>query len=384
MNSRLVDAGARARDWLFDSALPLWLEGEGFDPASGLFAEQLGEDGRSLPLDRRLRVQARQTYVCAEAALLGWTGDWRTPLEAGVALLTGVGRRRDGGFVHLFGNEGGVKDGRSDLYDHAFALFALAKAARALDRPSLVEAAVEGWDWLDDKWAHPAGGYGEGEIVTPDVRRQNPHMHLFEAAIALHEADRDAGGLARATGLATLFRTTFFDTAAGALPEYFNHDWSPLSGDLGRVTEPGHQFEWAWLLRRYAALSGESLVLDIADRLVAHGRRHGVDPERGVAVNEVWIEGKVKSNDARLWPQTERLKAAVSGLDADPEGATAEAEESLDGLFAYLDQPVTGAWRDVMRPDGTLVHAAAPASSLYHIACGVGELVRAADLRAPG
>lgn len=376
---QLRASALRARAWLFEYALPLWLS-EGFDWKIGMFAERIGETGHSVPLDRRLRVQARQTYVCAEAAALGWSGNWRTPLEAGVRVLTGIGRRADGGFVHLFDPDGRVKDSRSDLYDHAFGLFALAKAATVLNTPALVADVRAGWQWLDIHWAHPAGGYREGEIVSADIRRQNPHMHLFEAALALHEADSRADGLRRSAALATLFRTRFFDDEHGALPEYFDETWTRSSGAAGRVTEPGHQFEWAWLLRKYAAVSGDIDVLPIAERLIDHGRQYGIDPKRGVAINEVWIDGQVKTSSARLWPQTERLKAAVSDLNRDPRRATVEVEAALCGLFRFLDEPVSGAWRDVLQADGTLIQEASPASSLYHITCAIGELVRAAEI----
>ena len=95
MHTGLQDAALRARSWLLDVCLPLWL-GEGYDGAPAPFAERIGEDGKSVRMDRRLRVQARQTYVCAEAAMLEWPGDWRTPLGTGVDLLLGRGRRGDG------------------------------------------------------------------------------------------------------------------------------------------------------------------------------------------------------------------------------------------------------------------------------------------------
>lgn len=377
----LEHAAARARCWLFESGLPLWLEGEGFDANTGLFAERLDAEGKSQPLNRRLRVQARQAYVCAEAAALGWNGNWRAPLEAAVLTLTKGGRRPDGSYVHLLSPQGDVVDDRADLYDHAFGQFALAKAAIALDRPDLQTVIEDGWQWLDDHWSDPAGGYHEGEIVSADMRRQNPHMHLFEAALALHEAFPDSSGMERSRGFARLFAQRFFDEGSGALPEYFDADWSPLPGDLGRVTEPGHQFEWAWLLRRYADVSGEDGVRGIADRLIAHGRDHGVDPFRGVAINEVWIDGSIKSAAARLWPQTERLKGAVSGLRLDPIGESQEASAALEGLFLYLDKPKPGLWRDMQESDGRFDGEGSPASSLYHIACAMGELCRAAGVQ---
>lgn len=376
---RLTTVADRARDWLYQIALPLWL-GEGFDGSPAPFVERIGVDGRALDINRRLRVQARQTYVCAQAGRLGWHGDWRTPLRAGVELLTGKGRRNDGAFVHLFTVSGEIVDARADLYDHAFALFALARAAPLLERPDLEGVIEDGWRWLDANWAHPLGGYWEGEIESTDVRRQNPHMHLLEAAVAFYEAFPRSSGMERANALSRLFHERFFDDRHGALPEYFDEAWNRLADERGRITEPGHQFEWAWLLRRHAQVAPSVVDSAVVDRLIAHGLRHGIDQDRGVAVNEVWIEGQVRDERARLWPQTERLKAALSG-PTDNEAGTAEAIAAATGLFRYLDRPAPGVWRDMMDGGGGFDSQAAPASSLYHIVCALAELIQAGEQR---
>ena len=45
---------------------------------------------------------------------------------------------------------------------------------------------------------------------------------------------------------------SFIDAHNGALHEFFDADWNPAPGIEGRIVEPGHQFEWAWLLLRWA------------------------------------------------------------------------------------------------------------------------------------
>ena len=73
---------------------------------------------------------------------------------------------------------------------------------------------------------------------------------------------------------------------------------------------------------------------------------------------------------ARLWPQTEYLKAALIF------GDEAEALIAANGLARFLDVPVRGAWRDRMLPDGSFVAEPAPASSFYHIMGAILELQR--------
>lgn len=62
---------SRVRQWLVQSALPLWARA-GIDGEHGGFVERLMLDGRpDLSVPKRLRVQARQIYVFAHAKLLG-------------------------------------------------------------------------------------------------------------------------------------------------------------------------------------------------------------------------------------------------------------------------------------------------------------------------
>jgi len=68
----------------------------------------------------------------------------------------------------------------------------------------------------------------------------------------------------------------------------------------------GHQFEWAWLLGRWATLRGNADADKAARRLFEIGSK-GVDPKRGVAMDELDEEFRPVRPTARLWPQTERL-----------------------------------------------------------------------------
>ena len=120
------------------------------------------------------------------------------------------------------------------------------------------------------------------------------------------------------------------------------------------------------------------MALVAARRLFAAGNK-GVDRGRGVAINALWDDLSVRDAGARLWPQTERLKTALimrpspeDGMDRD-----AEAIAALNGLTAYFDTPLVGAWRDKMRPDGGFIDEPAPASSFYHIVCAITALRQA-------
>ena len=61
--------------------------------------------------------------------------------------------------------------------------------------------------------------------------------------------------------------------------EFFAADWLQAIGAPGRLREPGHQFEWVWLLCEYYRLSRDESVIPYAQRLFDFGDKFGI--ERG-------------------------------------------------------------------------------------------------------
>jgi mannose-6-phosphate isomerase len=199
-------------------------------------------------------------------------------------------------------------------------------------------------------------------------------MHLLEAFLALAEASGRARFREAALTIAELAKQKFIDSGSGALLEYFTDELEPAAGIEGTIAEPGHCFEWAWLFERLS-LTGWDAGASISDQLTKFARANGIDSVRNVAINEILVDGSVHDGKARLWPQTERLKAALSRyrrLGSDLEAA--EAASAADGLAQYLIEVGPGLWRDKLREDGTWVDELAPGSSLYHISCAYSEL----------
>lgn len=364
--TEFIDQTTALSTWLLDAALPLWWE-KGADHARGGFHEALDQRGQPVPANRRARVQARQIYVYATAGILDWKGPWRDAVVHGLDFFLTHYRRPDRLFRTVVSPEGTPVDDAAWLYDQAFALFALARAAHMLpERPELKDEARALLGALHG-WRLPEGGFREPPAVYD--RQSNPHMHLFEACLAWAEIDDDPIWAATADEIATLSMRSFID-GNGALHEFFAPEWTFAAGVDGRIVEPGHQFEWAWLLERWARLRAREDAHQAAIRMFAAGRR-GVD-KRGVATQQMLDDGSVYDDVARLWPQTERIKAAI--ILADPE----EAVRGVAGLLLYLQTPIAGLWWDKLKPDGIFIQEPSPASSFYHIACSIDELVKGA------
>ena len=140
----------------------------------------------------------------------------------------------------------------------------------------------------------------------------------------------------------------------------------------GRIVEPGHQFEWAWLLLRWGGVKN-TRARAAALKLIDIGESHGL--RNGLATNSMLDDFSAHDAGARLWPQTERLKAACIAARLTGEAKYfSMAVAAADGLLRYLDCPVPGLWYDRIDADGKLVDEPAPASSFYHLVAAIAEI----------
>lgn len=370
--------------WLLDRAYPHWWS-QGADLERGGFYERLAQDGKGLLEPRRARVNPRQIYCYSLAAKLGWQGPAQRAVEHGLEYFLRHYRREDRLFRGVVSSDGSVVSERAVLYDQAFALLALARAYDTFSRDEYRQMARELHDVLRAQLGHHIAGFEESQPrILPLI--SNSHMHLLEASLEWQALDEDPIWAHLAKEIVELALTCFLDPGTGLVLEFFDRDWRPAQGVDGRVVEPGHQYEWAWLLLRWAARDEEARsaarAIDVARKLVALAEAHGVDRTRGVVVNTMLTDKVVRDAQARLWPQTERIKAACSmaELTRDPT-FWAAADEAARALQKYLTTPVPGLWYDKMTVQGTFVEEPAPASSFYHIVCAI-DVMDAALARA--
>ena len=360
----------RLRRWMFEDALYLWWT-VGADRHEGGFHEAIDQDGCPHRAVRRVRVQARQTWVYATAGALGWDGPWRVAMEHGLDFLLRGFARTDGLFAPTAAIGGRCSESAPLLYDQAFVLLALAAVVQVeAGRSDLRARAGSLLETIEDIHGHDGRGFREASAEHPF--HANPHMHLLEAALAWATIDPSPVWDNLADRVAGLCLQAFVEPKFGSVREYFDGQWTPVAEPWGRIVEPGHQFEWAWLLGRLAVRRGNPGAWAAAERLFEVGSRFGVDALRGVTFNSMNDEMLPVDLTARLWPQTERIKAAVSlASEASDHGTRAElltqASGGIDALERYLDAAVRGAWWDKMTPTGLFINEPAPATSFCHI-----------------
>jgi mannose-6-phosphate isomerase len=379
----LLQSAAWLREWTVNQSLPLWATA-GFDARHGRFEERLtlkGEPIHDVPI--RLIVQARQVYSFALASRLGWHGAARALFELAFETMKREYSRPDGrdGWVFSVNHDGSIADTKRDLYAHAFVLLAVASYVQASEKREALAIADETLAFLDRDLAAPqAGGYLDVLASSDPIRRQNPHMHMFESLLALWTASKERRYLVRAEKIFDLFVTYFFRPGTGVLTEYFDPALRPVEGETGEIVEPGHHCEWIWLLRTFERESGRE-VQPYVDALYAHAHRHGYDA-LGLVVDEVMSDGRVRLPSHRVWPTTEAIKANVVEAARGRAGAEQRVVGLVDALRNRFFHGVReGGWMDRLDKDGRAATDHMPASTLYHVLCAVDELSRFVDSR---
>jgi mannose/cellobiose epimerase-like protein (N-acyl-D-glucosamine 2-epimerase family) len=377
---RLKPAAAHLREWASQQALPLWATA-GFDREHGRFEERLSLRGEPLTdVPQRLMVQARQIFSYGLAARRGWYRGARELVEVAYASMVRDFHRRDGrdGWVFSISRDGAISDATRDLYAHAFVLLGIASYVGAGGARGALSLADETLAFIESHLRAPAGGYLDAMPRPDSLRRQNPHMHMLEGLLSLWSASGERRYLVQAEKIFELFATRFFRPDSGVLGEYFDDTLTPASGTTGEIVEPGHHYEWTWLLRWLERESGRA-VQPYADALYRHADAHGYDGE-GLVMDELLRDGRPHKRSRRAWPITEAIKGNLAEAALGRPGSVDKVVALTDRLHdRFLTEDLQGGWMDRLDEHGRPAIDFMPASTLYHVLCMLDELDRFAS-----
>lgn len=335
--------------------------------SEGLYAERRDATGavvRNVP--RRAMVQARQIFVICDSArrrgrrdVSDATETWERLIE----LYAGGDLRR--GLAFSVDPMGRIVSDRRDAYAHAFALLAASALLRATGDANYGRDALALDGFIQNQLIDPHYGGLFMSVDGREAKAQNPLMHLLEAYLFLHEAAPDGPFLERAAALIDLFEHRMLEGDADMLAEFYANDWAPHPESRMRYFEPGHHFEWIWLLAKYDGLAGADHS-DIAHRLWRSATRFGLNLD-GTCLDAVGLDGRAIATSHRLWPHTEGVKAAIA-LHGREENSTDILEKMLSALTRrFLGWPFATGWQDRFDCDWRPVAEDVPASSLYHL-----------------
>jgi mannose/cellobiose epimerase-like protein (N-acyl-D-glucosamine 2-epimerase family) len=377
----------RLETWIKDKALPFW-SSTGINSTNQSVFERLDDNGQpDLNANMRSRVQSRQILVFCAAQNMGWM-DNVLPIVAGIDnFLDSHAKVQNSGegYAHLLSPDGKIIDPKKDAYDFAFYILACVYRYKTFNDLLALEQAHSLIKYIETEFKAAPGGWMEGDYDAP-CRRQNPHMHLFEAFLTCYEFTHDGKWLAKAGQIYTLFETTFYDHQNHVIREFFESDWSVCQNNKGKTIEPGHMFEWIWLLRWYQKLTGAP-VDTYCDQLYQKALQLGLSDRTHLVYDEVMLDGSAVHSSKRLWPITELIKASVAQAQSHPQLADLYEEHAAEGIKTlfdfYLTKNVTGynkqsmgdtaldvytgGYIDQLDADNKVCAAHAPASTLYHI-----------------
>ena len=375
-----MDCVTRIRHWLFDEAIPVWTE-KCLDPHFGGPVESFDLTGTGPSADpfKRTFVVARQLYVMSHAACLGV--DKAGPIAD--TLFDYLSKHNwqgaDQGWVHSLAHDKTIFDPTADLYDFAFCLFGLGWYYKYSKSPAALKMAHQTTDIIENAFRHPSGKGFHNQIPATLPRQQNPHMHLFEAALAMWDATGDDRFGQLSNELADFFLQHLYTPEIGTVPEFFDDGLARLGDEDGNRLEAGHQFEWAWILAQHQKLSGQDHS-GVVRTLVSNAETFGVDPISQLTINANHLDMIPKDKGSRTWPSTERIKGWLGLYELTGTAPWHAVESSCDALFSHHLGSLApyGMWIDAFDAQRQPTSSKIPSSTLYHVWLAFTEVLRLA------
>ncbi|MCL9798746.1 AGE family epimerase/isomerase [Pseudomonas sp. AKS31] len=349
--------------------VPLW-QGPGWNADMALPYEALDATHQPLPPQRyRAMACARQLYLFSSLIGIVDNADVRA-----AALFRSLQRHfhdaEHGGWFYSIDALGKPLDQRKDLYTHAFILFACAHYWEK-SGDSLVESTLNAaLEIIDRRFATGDGLYEaclERDWITLQTGPlQNPLMHLAEAFLATLAVREDAQTQKALLELCTAMHKHFVDPQYGVLME------KPL-GAVDNWYEPGHQFEWYFLLESSALLRGSKLH-GALDRAFAFTEQYGVVQPSGAvrAMLDLETNGRPRDSTQRIWAQAEYLRALT--LRQGSEEVVLRQLQALQQRFLHA-----GGWHECRDEQGEVSRKDMPSTTPYHLATcysGLAEYLR--------
>ncbi|MBD9483548.1 AGE family epimerase/isomerase [Pseudomonas sp. PDM14] len=337
--------------------VPLW-QGPGWNAELALPYEALDAAHRPLPVQRyRAMACARQLYLFS--SLIDQPA-FPAARERAAALFQSLQRHfhdaKHGGWFYSIDPHGAPLDTSKDLYTHAFVIFACAHYwARVRD--AQIEAVLdEALALLHSRFADGRGLY-EASLARDWSSRgtgplQNPLMHLAEALLAVLAAREDSAVQRTLLALVDALQARFIEPDHGLMLE-------KPRGAADNWFEPGHQFEWFFLLQSSPLLRGTPLHASLEQAFV-YAEQVGVRADGGVLAM-LAADGTPRDSSQRIWAQAEYIRA----LTLRPHG-DARVQQQLQVLHTRFLH--AGGWHESLDGEGRLSRPDMPSTTPYHLA----------------
>lgn len=333
--------------------VPLWQDA-GWNAQMALPFEALSPEHQPLPVQRyRAMACARQLYLFASRI------EQPGAREHAAALFRSLQRHfhdaEHGGWFYSIDAQGAPLDRRKDLYTHAFIIFACAHYWSKVREPLVESTLNAALSVVSEHFSRDDGLYeaslAEDWSSLDSGPLQNPLMHLAEAFLATLSVRKDTAVQQALEALAEAMQAHFIDPEHGVMLE------KPRTA-VDNWFEPGHQFEWYYLLASSPLLRGSALHQSI-ERAFGYAEQHGV--MAGAVLAMLNTKGEVRDATQRIWAQAEYLRA----LALRP-GAEAKVLAQLKALQARFLH--AGGWYECRDASGKVSRNDMPSTTPYHLA----------------
>lgn len=354
---------ARVQTHFLQTIVPVWL-GPGWNAELALPYEAVDALHQPL-LPQRYRAMACARQLFLFSSLIDHPSVPDASSRA-AALFRSLQRHfhdaEHGGWFYSIDPQGAPLDRRKDLYTHAFIIFACAHYWARVREPLVESVLNAALNVVAERFADDDGLYdavlNEDWTTLNSGPLQNPLMHLAEAFLATIEVRDDGATLAALDALTAAMQRRFIDTEHGVMLE------KPLTA-VDNWYEPGHQFEWFFLLESSEHLRGSPLHRSLTTAF-AHSETQGVDPRTGAVVAMLEADGQIKDGTQRIWAQAEYLRALT--LRPGSEAALSRQLLALQANFLH-----DSGWNECLDSNGQISRSDMPSTTPYHLAtCYLG------------
>lgn len=358
--------------WLSNHLVPFWCA-YGYDSGSKTWFDELDLSGAPVAVPRRVLVQARQAAVLAIMSRFDAFNVPEERLEAALQIILQRAIGPTGRVNHSLSSDGRkIFDVAGDLYDAEFVLFALAELAKTLGPTNQINKAIDSvFFHAVQNNRHPMGGLWESLEPRPHgSRSQNPHMHMVEAFLSLYEVTGNKKYLDESKAIIDFVLTCGRPNKLNAIQELWRSDGQSDESVIKIEIEPGHQFEWSFLIYRYSQLSGDQYT-EIVSLLHDIGERCGVEPHSGFIYELVDERGDGASNTSRFWTHCERLRSQLRISEGNLISTPLEILQSIENILAFFDPKDMITLHERYDKDFHRVLGNVRASSVYHLVTSI-------------
>lgn len=362
-------------DHVFQGLIPNWVN-YGFTP-QGYSYESLTLNWEHNPVGRiRLLTQCRQLYTLSHASELGYLNGFEAQIRS-LFTFTVEQYFIDGRWIFSRDDNLNILDRKSDAYALAFVLLAFSHYYQLTGDQTALQYIELTEQFLKQHMRHPNGGFYEAYPLEAHItRRQNPHMHLLEGFVAAYHATKQAKYITHIEQICELAHQHFVEPKTHTLREFFKADLT-LDDKTGHLVEPGHHFEWAWLLHQTYNITNRQQDLDLANRLWQSAIKFSQPANGGIINSFDGNTGETVDAEKRIWPITEYLKACcVIPISKDERFARIETALAFIQEQYFLDN---GRWIEYLDAQNCSKDFPLPGTTGYHIFLGLAEVLKWQD-----